>query len=68
MNLLHAAHAQDFVGGWLTTWPAFNDTVRDAFGGSDERIAGFVFIGTPSRELEERPRPELSEILSVWKG
>jgi len=68
MNLLHAAHAAGFTGGWLTTWPAFNDTVRDAFGGADERIAGFVFIGTPSRELEERPRPELSDILSVWQG
>lgn len=68
MNLLHAAHAQGFAGGWLTTWPAFNDTVRDAFGGPDEKIAGFVFIGTPARELEERPRPELDDILSVWPG
>ncbi|MBO9669446.1 MAG: nitroreductase [Sphingobium sp.] len=68
MNLLHAAHAMGFVGGWLTTWPAFNDDVRNAFGGAHERIAGFIFIGTPSRELEERPRPELSDILSVWKG
>lgn len=67
MNLLHAAHAMGFVGGWLTTWPAFNDEVRDAFGGPNERIAGFIFIGTPSRELEERPRPELSDILSVWR-
>jgi len=68
MNLLHAVHAQGFVGGWLTTWPAFNDTVRDAFGGPDERIAGFVFIGTPSRELDERPRPEIADIFSVWQG
>lgn len=68
MNLLHAAHAQGFVGGWLTTWPAFNDEVRAAFGGPDERIAGFIFIGTPSRELEERPRPELADVLSVWKS
>lgn len=68
MNLLHAAHALGFAGGWLTGWPAYNETVRDAFGGSDERIAGFIFIGTPSRELEERPRPELDDILSVWDG
>ena len=66
MNLLHAVHASGFVGGWLTTWPAFNDTVRDAFGTADEKIAGFVFIGTPSRDLEERPRPELDDVLSVW--
>lgn len=68
MNLLHAAHALGFAGGWLTGWPSFNDTVRDAFGSAHERIAGFVFIGTPSRELEERPRPELDDIVSVWGG
>ncbi len=68
MNLLHAAHAMGFAGGWLTTWPAFNDKVRDAFGNADERIAGFVFIGTPSRELEERPRPLPDDVLSVWPG
>ncbi len=68
MNLLHAAHALGFAGGWLTTWPAFNDTVRDAFGGPNDRIAGFIFIGTPSRELEERPRPEIEDVLSVWEG
>lgn len=68
MNLLHAAHAMGFAGGWLTGWPAYNETVRDAFGNSDERIAGFVFIGTPGQELEERPRPELDDVLSVWTG
>jgi nitroreductase len=68
MNLLHAAHGMGFAGGWLTAWPAYNETVRAAFGGPDERIAGFVFIGTPSRDLEERPRPELGDILSVWQG
>jgi len=68
MNLLHAAHAMGFAGGWLTAWPSYNDTVRNAFGTAEERIAGFVFIGTPSRELEERPRPELDDILSIWPG
>jgi nitroreductase len=66
MNLLHAAHAMGFAGGWLTGWAAFSDRVRDAFGRVPERIAGFVFIGTPARELEERPRPELDKVLSVW--
>jgi nitroreductase len=66
MNLLHAAHAMGFAGGWLTGWAAYSDTVRDLFGKPGERIAGFVFIGTPARELEERPRPELSEIVQFW--
>jgi nitroreductase len=66
MNLLHATHALGFAGGWLTGWPSFNDDVRDAFGGVDEKIAGFVFIGTPSKPQEERPRPEYDDIVSTW--
>ena len=66
MNLLHATHALGFAGGWLTGWPSFNDDVRDAFGSEDERLAGFVFIGTPSRALEERPRPDYNDIVSTW--
>ncbi|WP_066782061.1 nitroreductase family protein [Sphingomonas sp. CCH5-D11] len=67
MNLLHAAHAMGFAGGWLTTWAAFNDQVRDAFGAAPERIAGFIFIGTPSRPLEERPRPDLGTAIQTWR-
>jgi nitroreductase len=66
MNLLHAAHAMGFAGGWLTGWPAYSDAVRDLFGSEGQRIAGFVFLGTPSRPLEERPRGELSQIVHRW--
>ncbi|MES1974381.1 MAG: nitroreductase [Pseudomonadota bacterium] len=66
MNLLHAAHASSFAGGWLTGWAAYDDSVRDAFGAAPEKIVGFVFIGTPSRPLEERPRPESDKIVRYW--
>lgn len=66
MNLLHAAHAHGFVGGWLTGWAAYSDVVRDAFGGKHERVAGFIFIGSPSRDLEERPRPDPDSVISTW--
>lgn len=68
MNLLHAVHAHGFAAGWLTGWPAFSDRVRDAFGAAPERIAGFIFIGTPGRPLEERPRPDPARLWSVWAG
>ncbi len=68
MQLLNAAHAQGFVGGWLTGWPAYSEQVRNAFGSAGERIAGFIFIGTPSRDLEERPRPEISSIVQRWSA
>ncbi|WP_210357890.1 nitroreductase family protein [Sphingomonas beigongshangi] len=66
MNLLHAAHAMGFAGGWLTGWAAFSPRVRDAFGAAPERIAGFVFLGTPGRPLDERPRPDMARIVSHW--
>lgn len=66
MTLLHAAHAHGFVGGWLTGWAAYSDTVRNAFGGPHERIAGFVFVGSPARPLEERPRPDYDSVISDW--
>lgn len=66
MNLLHAAGALGFAGGWLTGWPAFSPGVRDALGGPHECIAGFVFIGTPSRPLDERPRPDMAKIVCRW--
>ena len=67
MNLLHAAHASGFAGGWLTGWPTYSNEVRDAFGAEPERIVGFIFIGTPSRPLDERPRPDMTGIVSHWK-
>ena len=66
MNLLIAAHAMGYAAGWVTGWAAYSDVVRDAFGGSGERIAGFIFIGTPGVELEERPRPEPGSVISKW--
>jgi len=66
MNLLHAAHAMGYVAGWLTGWQAYSPMVNHAFAGPGERIAGFVFIGSPGRELEERPRPDPARIVRKW--
>ncbi|SFP70041.1 nitroreductase family protein [Sphingomonas rubra] len=67
MNLLHAAAAHGFVGGWLTGWAAQSDAVLAGFGTPPERIVGFVFVGTPSRAPEERPRPDLERVVSRWR-
>jgi nitroreductase len=67
MNLLLAAHALGYAAGWLTGWRAYNERVRAAFCGPGERIAGFVFIGRPGRELEERPRPEVASVVREWQ-
>jgi nitroreductase len=67
MNLLHAAHALGYTAGWVTGWYTYSERIRQAFCGPGERIAGFIFIGRPSRELEERPRAALSEIWTPWQ-
>ena len=67
MNLLHAAHALGFTASWITGWPSYSERVRAAFGAAHERIAGFVFIGMPGRELEERSRPAYDEVVSRWQ-
>jgi nitroreductase len=68
MNLLHAANALGYVGGWITGWQAYSPRVTRSFCKEGERIAGFIFIGTPANPLDERPRPNLSEHVIAWTG
>lgn len=68
-NLCLAAHAQGFVANWLTGWAAFDSQVLALLGGATpERIAGFFFIGMAEKPLEERPRPDMSAVVSHWRG
>jgi nitroreductase len=67
MNLLLAAHALGYVGGWVTGWRAYSEQVRSAFCAPGERIAGFIFIGHAGREIDDRPRPPLSDIVRQWR-
>ena len=67
MNLLTAAHALGYVAGWVTGWQAYSPRVNAAFCEAGERIAGFIFLGHPARELEERPRPQPEEVVRRWQ-
>ena len=66
-NILIAAAALGFVGNWLTEWYAYHPAVKAKMGlQPGERVAGFIYIGTAKDELEERPRPEMEKIVSVF--
>jgi len=71
MNLLISAEAAGFSAVWLTEWCAFDRRILDALGlEPDERLAGFVYIGTPALKREERSdraRPDLSAIISYYR-
>jgi nitroreductase len=65
MNLITAANALGYVANWLTGWVAFDRAALDALGlGPDEKMAGFVHIGRPTRPVEDRDRPKLSDIVT----
>ena len=65
MNIVTAATALGYGACWLTGWFSFDRDVLDGLGlKADEKLAGLVHIGTPTKPSEDRPRPVLSEIVT----
>lgn len=68
-NLCLAANALGYGTSWITEWIAYNKAVGAALGlGENERIAGFIYIGTPVERSEDRERPALADIVTRYKG
>ncbi len=65
LALLNAALASGWGANWLSGWPAHDrGFVETGLGlGTDERVAGFIHIGTESAAPPERPRPDLDQIV-----
>lgn len=66
MGLVTAATAAGWGACWLTGWPA-HDAVfaARAFDCTDgETVAGLVHIATPTVTLPDRPRPDLSRVVT----
>jgi nitroreductase len=66
MNLLLGAQALGYDAGWVTGWRAYSPRVTAALCEPGERIAGFIFIGHSTVDLDERPRPELGDVVRRW--
>lgn len=64
-NMVIAATALGYGVTWLTEWPTYEPKARAALGLEPfERIAGFLYVGTATQKLEDRPRPALSEVVT----
>jgi nitroreductase len=64
-TLLIASHALGYVANWLTEWCAYHPVVQERLGlKPGERIAGFIYIGNSTVDLEERPRPDMEKIVT----
>jgi nitroreductase len=65
MNMVTAATALGYGACWLTGWFAFDRDVLDGLGlKPDEKLAGFIHIGTQTKPNEDRPRPALGDIVT----
>jgi nitroreductase len=69
MNINLAARAHGFVSNWVTGWFADDRPAMAALGaGRNERFAGFVHIGTFDQAFPERPRPDITALISEYRG
>lgn len=67
MNLLHAAHALGFGAQWLTAWMAEDRAVARHLGlDEEERIVGFIHIGSAKIAVPDRERPDPADLLTDW--
>ena len=68
-NLCLAANALGYGTCWITEWYSYSNAVRAALGlAGNERLAGFIYIGTAKEQQADRERPDLTKIVSRWTG
>ena len=66
-TLLYAALAMGYGANWITDWYAYDPDANAILGlAADEKVAGFILIGTPREPPLERVRPEASALVSRW--
>jgi len=66
-NLVLAAQALGFDAQWMTDWVAYDAGALTAMGvAADEKLAGLIYIGHTSVALEDRPRPDVSKLVTYW--
>jgi nitroreductase len=67
LNLVHAANAYGFAANWLTGWYAYDEEATVWLGlKPDEKITGFIHIGTPTVPPVERDRPDVEALMDAW--
>jgi nitroreductase len=67
-NLLLGAQALGYGAQWLTGWAAYDADVARLLGlGPDERVVGFVHVGTPRETAAERARPDPAAKITDWQ-
>jgi len=68
-TLTYAALAMGFGANWITDWYAYDPQACALLGlAANEKVAGFILIGTPREPPLERERPDAAALTSDWTG
>lgn len=63
MNIEHAADALGYAACWITDWYSYDAEALEILGVKpNEKVAGFIHIGTTAEAPLERVRPDLSTL------
>lgn len=66
-QFLLACEAAGYGAILLTGWPAHDATVREGLGFQEkDTVIGFIYIGTPTDSVRQKPRPEPAKFLRHW--
>lgn len=65
LNMLMAANAHGYAANWRSEWIAYDAKALKALGVSpEEKVAGFIHIGSSDFPVPDRPRPNLADIVT----
>lgn len=68
-NILTAAYSQGLGAMWRTGSPAYDDTVKRGLGlTAEEKIVGFIYLGTVDSARKNIDAPELDSFFQEWSG
>ena len=69
MNILLAATALGIGCQWNTDWVAYDAGIASVMGlQPHEKVAGIMYFGTSTVELEDRPRPDAMSLVTRWQA
>lgn len=68
-QLLLAAAALGWGANWITDWYSYDSRATAILGlSAGEQVAGYLYLGTPTEQPQERARPDVAAITSYWSA
>ncbi len=66
-NLCLASQGMGYGAQWLTEWYSYDEEIAAELGlSASEKMAGFIYIGTPKAPSLPRPRPNLADKIRYY--